>query len=280
MLCIFIWFDHLQSVTCCDEGQYSIHGQCCQKCQAGSRVMEHCKEGSYSKCITCTQGEYISHPSGLEKCLKCDTCDSGMGLITAQECYNIQNSICHCKEGYFCVQREESGCKTCRKHSLCPVGERVKQKETIWEDAVCEKCPHGTYSDTVSTEQCKPWTKCEELNKLEVRPGNPSMDAECKEKMNIALIVLSIVIPVVIVVIGVGILWWKRRAVRKCTDGYWTHTDAAQTIKYCQPSDAHEPHMAASGTEAKDVDKIQLGNNQEEENVMLSISISNEHRDS
>uniref|UniRef100_A0A4W3GAM0 Tumor necrosis factor receptor superfamily member 5-like n=1 Tax=Callorhinchus milii TaxID=7868 RepID=A0A4W3GAM0_CALMI len=171
-----------------------------------------------------------------------------MGLLDAQQCTYFQNSICHCK-GYFCVERKWRGCETCRKHSLGPVGEGVKKKGTIWEDYVYETCPHGTYSDNVSTEECKPWTKCKELNKLVVRPGNASMDAECKEKINIAHILL-IVIPVMTVAIGgvLGILYWKRRAVRK-------HT-------------------------ANDVDKTRLGNNQKEENVNLSIQISNERHDS
>uniref|UniRef100_A0A4W3GB17 TNFR-Cys domain-containing protein n=1 Tax=Callorhinchus milii TaxID=7868 RepID=A0A4W3GB17_CALMI len=140
----------------------------------------------------------------------------GMGLLDSQQCTYFQNTICHCKEGYFCVERKGNGCEMCRKYSLGPVGEGVKKKGTIWEDAVYEKCRDGTYSNNVSTEACKPWTKCKELNKHEVRPGNPSMDAECKEKMNIAFIVLSIVIPVVIGGV-LGILWWKRRDLRKCT---------------------------------------------------------------
>ncbi|XP_042199425.1 tumor necrosis factor receptor superfamily member 14-like isoform X1 [Callorhinchus milii] len=219
MVWIFLLFGHLQLVSCCGPGEYLIHGQCCPMCPVGSRVSKHCTAMTNTECRVCTQGEYSDYPSGREKCIKCENCDSGMGLFDSQQCTYFQNTICHCKEGYFCVKRKWSGCEMCRKYSLGPVGEGVKKKGTIWEDAVYEKCRDGTYSNNVSTEACKPWTKCKELNKHEVRPGNPSMDAECKEKMNIAFIVLSIVIPVVIVVIGgvLGILWWKRRDLRKCT---------------------------------------------------------------
>ncbi|XP_042199691.1 tumor necrosis factor receptor superfamily member 14-like [Callorhinchus milii] len=295
MLWFFLLFVHLQLVNCCGPGEYLILGLCCPTCPVGSRVSKHCTAETNTGCRACTHGEYIDHPSGLEKCLKCESCDSGMGLLDAQQCTYFQNSICHCKEGYFCVERKWRGCETCRKHSLGPVGEGVKKKGTIWEDYVYETCPHGTYSDNVSTEECKPWTKCKELNKLVVRPGNASMDAECKEKINIAHILL-IVIPVMTVAIGgvLGILYWKRRAVRKHTDGCWTHTDADQARKYCHPSDtqcptsgpsvppptASDPLMAVSGTEANDVDKTRLGNNQKEENVNLSIQISNERHDS
>ncbi|XP_042199419.1 tumor necrosis factor receptor superfamily member 14-like [Callorhinchus milii] len=290
MLWFFLLFGRLRLVSGCGRGEYLTRGQCCPMCPVGSRVSKHCTAMTNTGCRVCTQGEYIDHPNGLEKCLKCDSCDSGLGLLDAQQCTSLQNTICHCKEGYFCVEKKGSGCEMCRKHSLGPVGEGVKKKGTIWEDTVYEKCPHGTYSNNVSTEACKPWTKCEELNKLEVGPGNSSVDAECKEKTNIALIVLSIVIPVVIVVIGVGILWWKRQAVTKCTDGCWTHADAVRATKYCPrdtqcptsgpPPTANDPLIAASGTEANDVDKTQLGNNQKEEDVNLSIQISNERHDS
>uniref|UniRef100_UPI00398F6B91 tumor necrosis factor receptor superfamily member 14-like isoform X2 n=1 Tax=Pristiophorus japonicus TaxID=55135 RepID=UPI00398F6B91 len=196
----------LQAVTCCGLGEYMHEGECCSFCLSGSIVYKHCTREVGTTCKPCTAGEYIEHPNGLDKCLKCKACDQELGLQIKDECTNIRNTICESLDGYYCRDRS---CDLGRKHKTCLPGQGVKEKGTGFKDTVCEVCPSGTYSSTASlTESCKNWTRCDKQKQNKVKPGSPTSDVVCEKKANVAVVLVPILL--VIIIAGAGVfIWWK-----------------------------------------------------------------------
>ncbi|XP_067826491.1 tumor necrosis factor receptor superfamily member 5-like isoform X3 [Heptranchias perlo] len=179
---------------------------------SGNIVYRHCTGDIGTTCKPCTSGEYVEHPNGFEKCLKCKACDRELGLEIEHECIYTRNTVCVPREGYYCAQREERGCQLGRKHSTCPPGKGVKGKATHFKDTVCVECPLGTYSSNdSSTEACKNWSKCEELNQNQVKPGSSFTDVECEKKTNLAAIIVPVLILILILaVILFALIWMKK----------------------------------------------------------------------
>ncbi|XP_072888582.1 tumor necrosis factor receptor superfamily member 14-like isoform X3 [Hemitrygon akajei] len=162
-------------------------------------------------CNPCTSGEYMEHPNGLEKCFKCKICDAELGLQVKQNCTYTHNTICKPREGYYCID----SCQMARKHTACSPGEGVKKKGTPFNDTVCEKCPHGTFSSEASTtEECKNWTVCETLKLKQVEPGSAEADVKCKAERN-GIVTVHVVVTIALVGIFLGIvayvLWRKHK---------------------------------------------------------------------
>ncbi|XP_067826489.1 tumor necrosis factor receptor superfamily member 5-like isoform X2 [Heptranchias perlo] len=202
----------IHSAGCCGSGEYNIQGECCSMCPPGNIVYRHCTGDIGTTCKPCTSGEYVEHPNGFEKCLKCKACDRELGLEIEHECIYTRNTVCVPREGYYCAQREERGCQLGRKHSTCPPGKGVKGKATHFKDTVCVECPLGTYSSNdSSTEACKNWSKCEELNQNQVKPGSSFTDVECEKKTNLAAIIVPVLILILILaVILFALIWMKK----------------------------------------------------------------------
>ncbi|XP_059808209.1 tumor necrosis factor receptor superfamily member 14-like [Hypanus sabinus] len=201
--------------TACDPGEYDNNGVCCSLCSPGTRVSKHCTLMTGTTCNPCTNGEYMEHPNGLEKCFKCKICDAELGLQVKQGCAYTRNTICEPREGYYCVD----GCQIARKYTACPPGEGVKEKGTPFKDTVCEKCPDGTFSSEASTtEECKSWTVCEMPKFKQVEPGSAETDRKC-EKVSVSnrIVFVSVAVVILLVIPGIVVLvLWKKH---KCKTG-------------------------------------------------------------
>ncbi|XP_051895019.1 tumor necrosis factor receptor superfamily member 14-like [Pristis pectinata] len=114
--CILLLIFNLQLVRSCGPGEYNFQDLCCSMCPPGTRVSKHCTSTSATICIPCARGAYMDHQNGLEKCLKCKYCDPELGLDTVQECSEIQDAVCDCKEGYFCLAKTKDRCHMCTKY--------------------------------------------------------------------------------------------------------------------------------------------------------------------
>ncbi|XP_038678138.1 tumor necrosis factor receptor superfamily member 14-like isoform X4 [Scyliorhinus canicula] len=185
-----------QVVMPCGPFEYVHNGGCCSVCSPGTIVYSHCQGNVGTKCKPCTDGKYMEHPNGLEKCRKCKACDQELGLRVKHVCIYTRNTICGPRKGYYCIDKS---CRMGRKHKTCPLGAGVKEKGTHFKDTVCEVCPEGTYSNIdSSTEACVKWTDCKEHKQNQLNPGTSSTDAVCQAQTN------PVVIPVAVVGGGGG----------------------------------------------------------------------------
>ncbi|XP_078281147.1 tumor necrosis factor receptor superfamily member 5-like [Rhinoraja longicauda] len=205
---ILLLICQLSQVTACDTDKYEHDGVCCPLCSAGNAVAKHCTVQTDTECNPCPPGEYIEHPNGFEKCLKCKTCKGGSGLQIEQECTSTLNTICKPKKGYYCIR---TNCAMAKIHSTCPAGHGVKEKGTQLNDTMCEMCPAGMFSRTKSsTEACMNWTACDELNLQLFEPGSSDADVKCAEANNNLRIIIPVIAIAVIIFILIGaIVFWR-----------------------------------------------------------------------
>ncbi|XP_078281652.1 tumor necrosis factor receptor superfamily member 5-like [Rhinoraja longicauda] len=205
---ILLLICQLSQVTACDTDKYEHDGVCCPLCSAGNVVAKHCTVQTDTECNPCPSGEYIGHPNGFEKCLKCKTCKGGSGLQIEQECTSTLNTICKPKKGHYCIR---TNCAMAKIHSTCPAGHGVKEKGTQLNDTVCDMCPAGTFSRTKSsTEACMNWTVCDELNLQLFEPGSSDADVKCAEANNNLRIIIPVIAIAVIILILIGaIVFWR-----------------------------------------------------------------------
>ncbi|XP_072333959.1 tumor necrosis factor receptor superfamily member 5-like isoform X3 [Scyliorhinus torazame] len=200
-----------QGVIPCGPGEYVHDGGCCSMCSPGTIVYSHCQGLFGTTCKPCTDGEFIEHPNGLEKCLKCKACDQELGLAVKHVCTYTRNTKCAPREGYYCTDKS---CQMGRKHKTCPPGEGVKEKGTHFSDTVCEVCPEGTYSSNdSSTETCVKWTDCVEHKKNQLNPGTSNTDAVCEENANLVAIPVAVVVVMLLAIVSTVVLVyiWKKR---------------------------------------------------------------------
>ncbi|KAM6273738.1 uncharacterized protein LJ264_003148 isoform 2-T2 [Porphyrio hochstetteri] len=119
----------------CREGEYLHGSHCCQFCQAGTYVSQHCSvPHARGKCSPCTKGEsYTAHENGLEECLLCRQCREDQ--ITVGPCTVTRDTECQCKQGYFC---SSDGCEVCQRCSTrCPEGREIVQDCNATMDLGC-----------------------------------------------------------------------------------------------------------------------------------------------
>ncbi|XP_075469002.1 tumor necrosis factor receptor superfamily member 6 isoform X2 [Ascaphus truei] len=91
-------------------------------------------------CVNCMAGEeYMDHPNGVSKCLKCTTCESGKGEEQSSRCLATQDTKCKCMENYYCNEttaESSDHCRHCEQCAVCPHG--VAEKCTSIKDTVCQ----------------------------------------------------------------------------------------------------------------------------------------------
>ncbi|XP_069774596.1 tumor necrosis factor receptor superfamily member 5-like isoform X2 [Narcine bancroftii] len=193
------------TVAACHTGEYVHNNLCCSMCPQGSIVSKHCTLLTGTNCNPCKTGEYVEQPNGLEKCFKCKACDKELGLQIKHRCISTSNTVCGPREGYYCIEN----CQMAQKHKTCPPGQGVKTKGTPLKDTVCINCSNGTFSNVhSSTEECKKWTICENLNLVQMNPGSREADVECVK--NNSPIILGIILGVIILLVVIaGFLWRK-----------------------------------------------------------------------
>ncbi|XP_069466312.1 tumor necrosis factor receptor superfamily member 14 isoform X2 [Ambystoma mexicanum] len=181
----------------------------------GSRVQEHCTQYRSTSCIPCVPPTYMDHPNGLQECFRCTVCDPSGGLKEAIKCTYTKNTVCSCKDGYYCTERNQDGCDFCEKHTSCGPGDRVKVHGTEISNTVCENCPHGSFSRDNMSEFCTTWTSCPELGKKELFMGNSTSDAVCSEPDSSVGVIAGIIVTI-LVLLAVAIIYIFRKKIRGC----------------------------------------------------------------
>ncbi|XP_053136971.1 tumor necrosis factor receptor superfamily member 14 [Hemicordylus capensis] len=213
---------YLEAITC-KAFEYKVNEDCCPKCAAGLRVLNHCTENSGNTCVPCTEGTYTKHPNGLEECILCQVCDPGVMLRIKQPCTYVKDTVCACVPGSFCIHLIDENCEHCQKHTISPPGFMVTEYGTETADTKFEPCPHGTFAATEMSPSCKTWTNCSDLGMIAVRAGNRTSDNVCEfHSPNITLratiaIVAGLLVGLSVVIVLVLVIR-KRMLLRKGTD--------------------------------------------------------------
>ncbi|XP_041128805.1 tumor necrosis factor receptor superfamily member 14-like [Polyodon spathula] len=210
---MILFFVNIKTVVrSCAASEFSVEGQCCPMCSAGSSVHKLCTHDISTSCIPCERGTYTEEPNGLLKCFPCKNCDQALGLTVRHECQRHKNTICGPLTGYFCSGKARGGgCDQGQKHTVCKAGQRVQSQGTAESDTRCEGCPEGTFSTKNMSLDCTPWTDCALNGKVKYTDGTSTADVQCQEKQPVGLIVGSIVglCLFVGVGVGVGVRYWK-----------------------------------------------------------------------
>uniref|UniRef100_A0A3P8NBB2 TNFR-Cys domain-containing protein n=1 Tax=Astatotilapia calliptera TaxID=8154 RepID=A0A3P8NBB2_ASTCA len=108
-------------------GEYQIGSECCPKCLSGSIVKTHCNEYRSTSCLPCMDGTFTDQPNGLERCIPCTNCDSGLGLRVKTPCTATSDTVCEPLEGFYCVSSVGLSCDIAQKHKRCKPGQYISQ---------------------------------------------------------------------------------------------------------------------------------------------------------
>lgn len=168
--------------SCRDPAEdYLVDGSnlCCKRCPPGQRLTRECSGTADTVCEPCPRGLYMAGRNYSPNCRTCKKCRKDKGLQYAQSCSSTENAKCECQPGMFCMMGyEESDCEECRRYKLCKVGWGVSVQGTVNSDVKCQRCPDGTFSDTVSDKDpCLPHTDCH--GRAVVKNGTATSDTEC-----------------------------------------------------------------------------------------------------
>ncbi|XP_036957066.1 tumor necrosis factor receptor superfamily member 1B [Acanthopagrus latus] len=153
---------------------------CCKKCPPGARMIQTCSESSDTVCEPCPKGQYLEGWNFSPNCLSCIKCKSNKGLQYEQTCTSTSKSKCGCQPGKYCIMGYDGrSCGECSKYRVCLVGHGVSVQGTVDSNVVCQRCPNGTFSDTVSyTDRCRPHTDCK--GRAVITKGTATSDNECE----------------------------------------------------------------------------------------------------
>ncbi|KAM6416079.1 tumor necrosis factor receptor superfamily member 6 [Rhynochetos jubatus] len=118
----------------CTTDEYSLGVKCCKKCEPGFVKNIDCPTDISEHCVACENGkEYIDHANDLDKCFRCQSCDSILGWEVAKNCTSERNTECICAKNHFCSSVPCSHCDQC---TICESG--IIEKEcTPTSDTVC-----------------------------------------------------------------------------------------------------------------------------------------------
>ncbi|XP_070702869.1 tumor necrosis factor receptor superfamily member 1B [Pempheris klunzingeri] len=154
---------------------------CCKKCHPGQRLKQHCSETTETVCEECPSGQYMETMNYSPNCFSCNKCKSAKGLLYAQNCSATIRSKCGCQGGMYCIMGfDDPYCTACNKYRSCRAGNGVSVPGKADSDVKCERCPDGTFSDTVShMDRCQPHKNC---NGKVVRKGNTTSDNVCESE--------------------------------------------------------------------------------------------------
>ncbi|XP_061600738.1 tumor necrosis factor receptor superfamily member 6 [Cololabis saira] len=121
----------------CTDGNYTVEeGRKCCLCPAGQKVQQHCTTTpDDTRCIICEDGTYNSFPNSRETCEPCKSCSHhNANLEEAEPCTSAKNTVCRCKEGYYCKMEN---CKVCHPCETC-ASTGVKVPCTATNNTVCK----------------------------------------------------------------------------------------------------------------------------------------------
>ncbi|XP_041664873.1 tumor necrosis factor receptor superfamily member 6B-like [Cheilinus undulatus] len=146
----------------------------CDRCPPGMYLQARCTETQKSVCAPCPEGSFTELWNYIGKCLRCGVC--GHNQVVKTKCTAERDCQCECRKGYYYKRKYEM----CLSHSECPTGHGVLTEGTAEEDTVCQICPNGTFSDTVSThENCTQHKSCHAPGLMPVLRGSTWHDSVC-----------------------------------------------------------------------------------------------------
>ncbi|XP_051518759.1 tumor necrosis factor receptor superfamily member 9-like isoform X2 [Myxocyprinus asiaticus] len=138
---------------------------CCTKCKPGNRLVDRCGRYPELLCTPCEPDSYTTDPIS-DSCRKCTQCTDLQ--FTLKPCNISSDTVCGCKKGYLCGNKECSFCVT-----ECGKGEEPNNFRS------CNKCSHGTFNDRIHS-MCKPWRESCPEGQILVTKGDALKDHECR----------------------------------------------------------------------------------------------------
>ncbi|XP_026205054.1 tumor necrosis factor receptor superfamily member 6B-like isoform X2 [Anabas testudineus] len=152
----------------------------CDRCPPGTYLRERCTSTRKTQCAKCPPGSFTELWNYIPKCLRCGVCGENQVVKTA--CASDTNCKCQCTEGYYYKKNYDM----CLCHSKCQPGEGVLAEGTPDNDTVCQVCPNGTFSDTVSAHhKCKQHTSCDAPGHKLLLKGSTWHDSVCADCGNL-----------------------------------------------------------------------------------------------
>ncbi|XP_059196117.1 tumor necrosis factor receptor superfamily member 1A [Centropristis striata] len=130
------------------------NGDCCNKCNAGFKLVEKCpKEGHKSICTPCPDGQFTDQMNYANNCLRCRRCKAAKHEVEVSPCETNKNRVCRCETNYF---KDEIDSETydCRRCSTCKQDEIEIERCTPEKNTVCE-CKENYYRVKGKCELCK-----------------------------------------------------------------------------------------------------------------------------
>lgn len=195
-----LWTQTGQAISC-QQNEYVYNGRCCEKCKAGTHVLEHCNGRSKTRCFDCGFDQYQPDWNNKMYCISQKYCDEGKGFNRTRPQNPTAPEPCRCKQGFHCSL---INCEYCEAIEECPPGKGVVMG--VNGRASCVSCPAGTFSDSLSKESCKKWTDCKAIGKTEKQLGSTTTDAVCGLHSSgmtpwVVVAILSVIIVVSLVVL-------------------------------------------------------------------------------
>nr|XP_040045321.1 LOW QUALITY PROTEIN: tumor necrosis factor receptor superfamily member 6B-like [Gasterosteus aculeatus aculeatus] len=146
----------------------------CDRCPPGSYLRSTCTATSKSVCAQCPPGSFTELWNYIGKCLRCGVC--GHDQVMKTPCAAHTDCQCECKQGHYHRAEFDMGAR----HSESRSGHEVLTRGTADEDTVCQVCPNGTYSDTVSAlHECTLHRGCDAPGMQMVLKGSSWHDSVC-----------------------------------------------------------------------------------------------------
>ncbi|XP_076826745.1 tumor necrosis factor receptor superfamily member 5 [Brachyhypopomus gauderio] len=163
----------------CLPDQYEHNGLCCDFCQEGNYVLNHCDNSTLTKCLPCSHDTYMNEKNGLPACLLCTQCDSNNHQRELKPCKAHSDRVCTCEDGYYCTHNDTQACTHCKQFTPCPPGKGVFAKSSS-KEIVCRPCLPGTFNNVTDYQTpCYNHTSCEKLGRYLMNAGTLSADAVC-----------------------------------------------------------------------------------------------------
>ncbi|KAM9310603.1 uncharacterized protein KZ484_026462 [Pholidichthys leucotaenia] len=110
VLCIFSRLSHELS---CNDRQYNWKSSgreaCCDRCPPGQYMMRRSSSSCYIECKPCHGPRYTDKYNVAMSCDICHRCNH-LSMELVSNCNATHNTVCKCKAGYTCSDKE---CKEC-----------------------------------------------------------------------------------------------------------------------------------------------------------------------
>ncbi|XP_068179483.1 tumor necrosis factor receptor superfamily member 1A [Antennarius striatus] len=166
----------LEELTCRPWEYLTDSGICCDKCNAGLKLVEECHGVNHrSTCAPCPSGQYTDQMNYSPNCRTCKRCKRSNHEVQVSECERSKDTICRCEEGYYNYKIDSvtNECLRCKK---CGPGEMETKKCTHEENTLCE-CRENYYRVNNMCESCKNCTTdcehhCPSLPTLDTKAPN------------------------------------------------------------------------------------------------------------